>query len=117
MKEITVTAHQRNLRALPCMVSDTDQQIELHHCHGGSMKEIRLLRGISVKTNPFLQIPLNHRYHTGQFNPEAMGMVTWEKRFGTQMSHLGRLEDLLGYNPFVQAGYWAAENYKSTGEF
>lgn len=113
---IPISVHERNLRGLSCMVSANDQDIELHHCHGGSMKEVRELKGMSIKTNPFFQIPLNHKYHTGKFNPEAIGMPTWEQKFGRQIDYLHYLEGLLGYNVFIQAGFWAAENFKPTGE-
>lgn len=112
---VPVSVHARNLRQLRCVVSGTDQQIELHHCHGGSMKEIRAAKGAAVKTNPFFQIPLTHKYHTGQFNPEAIGMVTWEEKFGRQLDYLQGLEQLLGYNVFIQAGLLAGDNIRATG--
>lgn len=110
--QISVSVHDRNLRRLRCVVSDTDQDIELHHCHGGSMLEIVAIKGASLKTNPFFQIPLTHRYHTGEFDPEAIGVVTWEKKFGQQLDHLRRLEVLLGYNVFIQAGMLESKKHK-----
>ena len=104
---IAQTKHTAAVRALRCVVSNTDQDIELHHCHSGSMADEGHHRGLSEKSNPFFQIPLNHEYHTGRFNPEAIGIRTWESLFGTQVAHLQTVSDLLGYDVFELAVEWS----------
>jgi hypothetical protein len=47
MASITVKKHWRNVRALGCLLS-AQPSPTLHHCHGGSMTQIRgigVLRG------------------------------------------------------------------------
>jgi len=95
---VSATQHTKNLRRLSCVVCGSTVDIELHHCHSGSMVDAGFHRGLSRKASAFLQIPLNHKYHTGQFNPEAIGMRTWERMFGTQMEHLERVSELVGYD-------------------
>ena len=106
---ITKTAHTRALRQLPCVVSNSDQDIELHHCHSGSMSDAGLHRGISQRSNPFFQIPLTQKYHTGRFNPEAIGIRTWEGLFGTQVEHLHTVSALVGYDVFELAAAWSQQ--------
>ncbi len=94
---MTPTEHIRNLKQLRCIYSNTPLNVELHHCHGGSMRGLAV-RGVAQKTNPYLQIPLAHKYHTGQFNPEAMGVDTWEATIGRQIDFLRDVADLVGYD-------------------
>ena len=115
MTQIAVSRHEHYLRLIACAVCQTDQDIELHHCHGGSMKEIRAVKGTALKTNPFFQLPLCFKHHR-MYDPEAMGVETWEAKFGRQLDHLALLEPLLGYSVFIEAGKWAADNRKSTGD-
>lgn len=79
------------------------------------MKEIRAVKGAALKTNPFFQVPLCFKHHR-MYDPEAMGVDTWEGKFGRQLDHLAQLEQLLGYNVFIQAGLWEADHRKSTGD-
>ena len=99
----TRTAHEKALRSLRCVVSNTDQQIELHHCHGGSMTYAGFTTGLRQKANYFLQIPLTFQYHRGEFDIEHIGVARWEELFGSQLSHLHGVSDLLGYD-VVQLG-------------
>ncbi len=80
------------------------------------MKEIRAVKGAALKTNPFFQLPLCFRHHRGEFDLEAIGVDTWERKFGRQLDHLALLEPLIGYSVFIEAGRWAADNHKPTGE-
>lgn len=100
---VTKAMHERALRELPCVISGNDQFIELHHCHAGSMIEHGFTAGASLKALWPLQIPLAHEYHTGEFNPEAMGMETWEAKFGTQIEHLRTVSEWLGYDVLALA--------------
>lgn len=116
--KIPISVHERNLRQLRCCISDTDQDIELHHTHGASMLGIGVHKGLSLKTNPFLQIPLTFKYHRGEFDPEHIGMRTWEEKFGTQLGMLERVNDQLPYDVFVQAGWYDGQRLpiEPTGE-
>ncbi len=108
---VSVTAHEKTLRQLRCVVSGTDQRIELHHCHSGSLrfefpKFAQLLRGGGQKTNPFFQIPINFEFHRGKWDPEAIGIYTWEEMWGRQVDHLHTVSDLIGYDVFEHAQAW-----------
>lgn len=95
---VTKTAHEAALRRLPCVVSGTDQNITLHHCHAGSMVDAGFSAGMSQKATWPLQIPVTADYHIGDHNPEAMGMRTWEGKFGKQIDHLTTVSEWLGYD-------------------
>lgn len=114
-KPVNRTTHNRALRRLRCVVSNTDQQIELHHCHGGSML-YAWPTGMSQKSNDFLQIPLTFKYHRGQFDPEHIGMARWEELFGAQLDHLHTVSELLGYDVLHLAAEWNAAHRQTTGE-
>ena len=105
---VSVTAHEKTLRQLRCVVSGTDQQIELHHCHGGSLVDHprywpALARGASQRTNHFLRIPINFEFHRGKWDPEAIGIPAWEAMWGRQIDHLQTVSDLVGYDVIEHA--------------
>lgn len=109
---VPVSVHERNLRNLRCVVSE-QFPVTLHHTHGGSMLTLiggsGNTRGGAQKTNPFYQIPIIMKYHTGEFGIDAgMGVDEWEERFGTQVEHLYEVDGQLSYNIFMQAGLWYA---------
>ena len=114
---VPVSRHEKNLRAMRCVVSQV-QPVTLHHCHGGSMLEvIGGNPGMGQRSNPFYQIPLWAKYHVGRFGIDTgMGEIKsveqWEERFGTQMDHLKEINEALDYNLWFQAGMWWAENRK-----
>ncbi len=67
-------------------------------------------RGVGQKTNPFYQIPIIAKYHTGEFGIDTgMGVKSWEKEFGRQLDFLIEVDGLLSYNIFFQAGAWWAK--------
>ena len=67
-------------------------------------------RGTSQKTNPFYQIPIIMKYHTGEFGIDTgMGVAQWEESFGEQLDLLTEVNGLLSYDIFFQAGMWWAE--------
>lgn len=102
----SVSAHEKSLRGLPCCVSRL-RPVTLHHCHGGSIKLAGWHVGIAQKQNPYLQIPLHEKYHTGIFGIDGgMGVLRWERGFGTQVKHLQWVIDQLGYNVFELAKQW-----------
>jgi hypothetical protein len=95
--------HLAALRELGCVISDL-KPVHLHHCMGGSMRQFGQLRGVAFKTSDWLQIPLAPKYHVGDQGIDALGIETWEARFGTQVSFLERVSFQLGYSVFKAAG-------------
>lgn len=94
---ISVTHHQLQLRKLPCAVSQMTP-VTLHHCHGGSMKDAGWHVGMSMKQNPFLQIPLHSKYHVGDCGIDSgVGVETWETRYGKQTDLLAWVDEELAY--------------------
>ena len=110
MAEISVTAHEKVLRLIPCVVSDM-RPVTLHHCHGGSMKDMQWHVGVAQRQNPFLQIPLHEMYHTGNYGIDSgMGVETWERKFGAQTKHLNSIDALLNYDLWDMVVQWEHEN-------
>lgn len=102
----TVRTHEKNLRELPCCVSRL-RPITLHHCHGGSIKQLGWHVGMGQRQNPYLQIPLHEKYHTGVFGIDGgLGVIRWEGGFGSQVSHLEWVIGQLGYDVFELAREW-----------
>jgi hypothetical protein len=63
------------------------------------------------KQNPFLQIPLNDKYHIGDCGIDSgYGVLSWEKDFGRQWDHLIWVNDQLPYNIFSEAVRWEEKN-------
>jgi len=112
----SVTVHEKRLRQLPCAVS-RNPSVTLHHCHGGSLKDHGWHVGMGQKQNPYLQIPLHTLYHTGDYGIDSgMGVITWEKQFGTQWKHLRWVKAQLGYDIFHLAKMWeTVHRSRSTG--
>lgn len=109
-----VRTHEKNLRQLRCVVSRSPF-VTLHHCHGGSLKDLGWHVGIAQKQNPFLQIPLMDEYHTGNCGIDSgYGVNSWEKDFGTQVEHLQWVNDQLPYDIFMLAERWEQENRQNT---
>lgn len=94
-----------------CVVTNRPDEITLHHCHGGSIKEAGWHVGMGQKQNPFLQIPLNVGWHVGRFGIDSgMGVITWEQTFGTQIEHLDTVNEQLSYDLWEQAEAWEKKN-------
>lgn len=115
-QKISVSRHEKNLRALCCQVT-WRRPVTLHHCHGGSMRclgpEFRS-PGMGERNNPFLQIPLLLEYHTGTKGIDgSMGVRTWEEVYGRQTSLLHDVNKQLDYDLWEQAKLWSKENWKS----
>jgi len=56
-------------------------QLDLHHCHGGSMSRAGIHRGRGQKVSDWLVIPLIHALHM-TFHDN--GVLTWEAKHGEQ---------------------------------
>jgi hypothetical protein len=107
MASITVKKHWRNVRALGCLLS-AQPSPTLHHCHGGSMTQIRgigVLRGTGEKASDYLVIPLAAHFHVGQCGIDGvMGVVEWERNFGAQVDLLDEVCRRVGYDVWALAG-------------
>lgn len=99
--------HWENVRALGCCVSYTDQNVTIHHCHGGSIIDYfgkAQSPGMAQRQNHFLVIPLAAEYHTGQHGIDTMPTEEWEGLFGEQVEYLIWVNDHLWYDIFDEAG-------------
>jgi hypothetical protein len=114
---LPVSRHEKNLRQMRCVVSMNPFRITLHHCHGGSMKKLGpgiRSPGMGERNNPFFQIPLLLKYHTGPFGIDgSMGVDRWESVFGSQVGFLDEVNGQLDYDLWEQATLWSKENWKS----
>ncbi len=113
---ISVTAHEQLLRGFPCLISEMTP-VTLHHCHGGSIKDNGWHVGMGQRQNPFLQIPIHERFHTGNFGIDSgYGVLSWEKDFGTQWSYLAELDRILPYDLLIQATWWEEKHRIKSAE-
>jgi hypothetical protein len=73
--------------------------------------------GWGQRQNPFLQLPLHEKYHTGSCGIDAgVGVLTWEHRYGAQWDHLKELDGLLDYPlPVVEYARTWQEAHRSSG--
>lgn len=106
--EADVRAHWDKVGILPCCLS-WRRPVTLHHCHGGSMIDVlgSCHRSLNQKTSDWLVIPLAAEFHStgGPYAIDGpMGVVEWERRFGTQVDYLDGLCKALGYNVWKRAG-------------
>jgi len=107
---ISVTQHHTNVRAMNCLISERPI-VTLHHCHGGSMKRFGQLRGTGQKVSEYLVIPIHADFHVGDFGCDSgMGMITWEMKFGSQVTMLEEVSQHLGYDVFELAGIKLGES-------
>lgn len=115
-QKISVSRHEKNLRQMRCVVT-MHQPVTLHHCHGGSMKDLGPgIRGpgMGERNNPFFQIPLALKYHVGPFGIDgSMGVIRWESVFGSQVGFLDEVNGQLDYDLWEQATLWSNANWKS----
>lgn len=99
-----IKRHWSRVAEAKCIIRNSPQPT-LHHCRSGSMTEIIGIRGASLKSSDWLVIPLTWDLHLGKEGIDSgMGVLTWEKEYGTQVSHLDKLCHLLGYNVWEKAG-------------
>lgn len=103
MPSAEVRRHWQRVFDIGCVICG--QYPTLHHCHGGSMTQIIGIKGVAMKSNDWLVIPLAPRYHTGCYGIDAgYGVESWERDFGEQAMHLDTVCQLLGYNVWRRAG-------------
>ena len=98
-------AHWGRVRELGCIVTGSMTDVTIHHCHSGSIAAMGYNRG-STRSNHWLVIPLTLRLHS--LDPDGIdagcGVLTWERKFGSQVAHLDTVSLLLGYNVWARAG-------------
>lgn len=82
------------------------QPASIHHCIGGSMlTELGVQHGKSQKNSDWLVLPLCYNHHQGREGLHTIGVLTWERRYGSQVSHLDEVNGRLTYcDLFEKAG-------------
>jgi hypothetical protein len=109
----SMTAHEKALRAMPCMISGRTRGLTLHHARGGSMAVCPFgTPGFGEKQLDALQIPLNLEWHVGKDGIDCRvnsGVVSWEARWGRQVDLLNSLCLTLGYSVWKLAMREAVE--------
>lgn len=81
------------------------ERLEIHHVHGGSVKEAGLHVGMAQKQNDWLVICLPKSLHTGNEGIDyGYGVLSWEQDFGSQMELLRWTADQLDVDVFEKAG-------------
>ncbi len=104
----TVKEHHNNVRALRCVITN-NPVVTLHHCHGGSMTDAGYQSGTAQRGSgsEALVIPLKAEYHVGDEGIDyGIGVITWERYYGTQIEHLKDIGEQLGYDLFSLAKAW-----------
>ncbi len=96
--------HWNRVAELGCIISKRPNPT-IHHCHGGSIQAMGITKGTAMKTSPWLVIPLDAEFHTGNMGIDgSMGVLTWEQTFGKQVELLDKVCLLLDYNIWERAG-------------
>lgn len=70
------------------------------------MSDAGITRGAGQRPSDWLVIPITLDLHIGNGGIDgSLGVKTWEATHGTQMDHLVRVFQQLGYNGFKVAGH------------
>lgn len=98
-------AHWNAVAELGCIVTG-EKFPTIQHCHGGSLRFRGIVhKGLGQKTADWLVIPLSHHLHVGAEGIDGpMGVVEWERRYGTQLYWLTVVCARLGVDVFERAG-------------
>lgn len=100
-----IEAHLERVGSLNCVVTGYSHPT-LHHCHSGSMSANGINRGGSQRPSDWFVIPIVASLHVGNGGIDgSLGVLSWEKLYGTQFEHLKTISRVLGYNVFKKAGY------------
>lgn len=83
--------------ALGCLICG--QLAQLHHCKGGSMREVGVHKGWGQKTGDENIIPLCLDHHTGANGIHTIGVLTWEACYGAQREWLAYVGQRIGPAP------------------
>lgn len=104
MATAEIKRHWGRVAKIRCIIRNSPNPT-MHHCKSGSMTEIIGLKGVGMKTSDWLVLPLAWDLHLGAEGIDSgMGVLTWEAKYGTQVSHLDNLCHLLDYNVWEKAG-------------
>lgn len=105
-EQTEIARHWTRVARLGCCVT-REPNPTLHHCHGGSLRDAGIHKGLGAKTSDWLVIPLTARLHSaGPQGIDAGGLSVreWEDLFGTQVYFLEHVSRQLGVNVFKRAG-------------
>jgi len=104
MATAEIKRHWDKVASLGCIVTGITPAT-IHHIHGGSVKLLGIHKGMGQKANDWLVLPLAYALHTGVEGIDgSMGVLTWEKKYGSQVEHLDEVCRRLGYNVWQKAG-------------
>lgn len=114
-RDSQIVRHWKKVRALRCCITEKPYPT-IHHCHGGSITEVLgydWSPGEGQKQNDWLVIPLDAEYHVGNHGIDyGMGVLSWEKEYGTQIEHLIWVCEETGVDVFSAAGCATLEEIK-----
>jgi len=102
MATAEIKRHWDRVADLGCIVC-LAKPATIHHCHGGSLKEIGLHRAVGRKTSDWLVIPLCVVHHVGKYGADSTVVVRWERRYWTQVELLGWVSERLGIDVIAKA--------------
>lgn len=104
-RPVEIRRHWDRLRELGCIVTGQPNPT-IHHCHGGSLRDLGVTKGMGLKTSDWLVIPLAIELHSmgpGAIDG-ALGVKAWEELHGTQVEYLDRVAELTGVDVWRKAG-------------
>ena len=94
----TIKEHWNNVGELRCVVTGSPRPT-IHHVHGGSVSEAGYHTGVAKRgVSDALVIPLKADFHVGTEGVDTIGVETWERYYGTQMSFIQEVSYLVGYD-------------------
>ena len=76
----------------------------IHHCMGGSIADAGITKAASKKNSDWLVLPLCYDHHQGRNGLHQIGVRTWEKRFGLQVTFVVELSRGVSFNLIERTG-------------
>ena len=105
----TIREHWNNVGVLRCVVTGSPNPT-LHHVHGGSVAEAGYHTGVAKRgVSDALVIPLKSDFHVGADGVDTIGVETWERYYGSQMSFIQEVSYLVGYDLIKLHKRWERE--------
>lgn len=100
-----IAAYHNLIGDMACVVTGK-RPVTLHHCHGGSLADIGINRGMGQRPSDWLVIPIIADLHIGPHGIDGgKGVRSWEAEHGTQLDHLLSIQKLLNIEIFTLAGF------------
>jgi hypothetical protein len=100
-----IAAYHNLVGDMACVVTGK-RPVTLHHCHGGSLADAGINRGMGQRPSDWLVIPIIADLHVGPKGIDGgKGVRSWEAEHGTQLNHLMALQKCLGIDLFTLAGF------------